>query len=132
MLVSDRSVKKKGLETYQSYKVASGATIYFGALVCVNGDGYLVPAADAAGHVCVGLAEERVVNDGADGDRECKVYKGVARLPTSSANPVEQAHVGRAVLIVDDAEVAAGGVTENVVAGECYGVEPGYAWVRLG
>lgn len=45
--------------------VYAGAHIYAGGFVCVNtGHGYAIPGADAAGNVCMGIAESEADNSG--------------------------------------------------------------------
>lgn len=56
------------------FPVAASTTIYKGALVCLNGDGYLVPGADTAGLRFVGVARDGADNSsGGAGDKEVVV-----------------------------------------------------------
>lgn len=61
---------------YQDYPVEAGETIYQGALVMVDTDGYLTTAVDTANCKVVGVADETVVNSGADGAAFCRVKSG--------------------------------------------------------
>ncbi len=88
-----------------SYAVAADAVVYKGALVCLDADGYLVPAADAAGLTFVGVAYEKGDNaDGADGDVAVRVWKdGSFRVAKAAA---AQADLGKAAYCLDDNAVA--------------------------
>ena len=93
------SERKDGLLV--SYKVAAGALIYKGALVCLDAAGYAVPAADELGLEFVGVAYERGDNAaGVDGDVRARVWKdGAFRV---SMPGVELKDLGRTAYIIDD------------------------------
>lgn len=85
----------------KSYPVATGTTIYKGAMVCTNSTGYLVPAADTSGYSNVlGVADEQVVNSGADGAKNCRVVCGRAFL--FAATSITQAMVGDQMFVAYD------------------------------
>jgi len=88
-----------------AYKVAAGAVIYKGAMVCLNSRGYAVPAADAPGLKFVGFAYEQGDNAaGNDGDVTARVWKdGSFRVAMSS--PASE-DLGADVYVVDDNAVA--------------------------
>jgi len=90
--------KEAGL---QSFPVSSGETIYKGALVCEDADGYLVPAADTAGYKFVGVAYEGSVNAGTDGATNCRVFTQGSHLLTATS--ITQAMVGKLMYVTDDA-----------------------------
>lgn len=70
---------------YTEYPVEAGETIYQGCLVMVDTDGYLTLATDTTNCKVVGIADEYVVNSGADGAAFCRVVSNVtARLAASS------------------------------------------------
>ena len=48
--------------------VKGGVTIYQGALVALDADGYAIPGKKAAGLTAAGRAEETVANTGSDGE----------------------------------------------------------------
>ena len=132
-LSQDRVIRAKALVTRQEYKLAADAVIHHHALVAVNADGYLVPAADAAGQRVVGIASEAMSNTGGqDGERAILVYKGAARLPTTGASPVTQATVGRRAYVHDDEHVVASGTSHSIDAGEVIELDDGFAWVNVG
>lgn len=85
----------------QKYPVEAGETIYKGALVSIDDDGYLMPASDTAAHRVVGVADENVDNSGgADGALDCRVVSGRAFL--FAASSITQAMLGDVMFVVDD------------------------------
>jgi len=99
-LTRDLQVKRQEgqLAAYPVYELV---IIYKGSLVCVNTNGYAVPAADSASFYFVGVAAEYVDNSaGASGDKWVTVYRtGLFELPATS---IAQAHVGDIMYVVDD------------------------------
>ncbi len=99
-LTRDRATSyREGVEV--DYPVAAGAKIYAGSLVCVNADGFAVPAADTSGYVFVGVALEQVDNSaGANGAKSLRVRReGVFEFDAAS---IIQAMVGDPMYVVDD------------------------------
>lgn len=88
--------------------VAAAAVIHQGALVALNGDGFLVPADDDSSLRVVGRAEESIDNtDGADGDLSCNVRTGVFKWANSAGvDAVPSSHVGFPCFAIDDQTVA--------------------------
>lgn len=103
-LTADQDVGRKtgGL---QSFPVSADETIYKGAMVCVDADGYLVAAADTAGYKFAGVAYEKKANTsaagyGSDGDLWCRVYtEGIFEL---TCTDITQAMVGEIMFVKDD------------------------------
>lgn len=104
--------------------VAASTKVEAGNLVAIDGDGYLVHAADAAGLTVFGLAEETKDNSaGADGAMACLVRRKRAFLMENSAtNPVTQAMVGKSVYVEDSVTVCSDGADNDVPAGTCLAV----------
>lgn len=99
-LTRDRATSyREGVEV--DYPVAAGAKIYAGSLVCVNADGFAVPAADTSGYVFVGVALEQMDNSaGANGAKSIRVRReGVFEFDAAS---ITQAMVGDPMYVVDD------------------------------
>jgi hypothetical protein len=133
-LTQDTMRRRKGAITFQTYKLAADAVIYYNALVSVGADGFLIPAADTASTAVVGVADEAADNTGgADGDLEIRVYRGAALFATSGANAIVQANVGGDAVVLDDnTVVAAAGATNDIVAGEVLEVESATAvWINV-
>lgn len=116
-LTKDRITETK-LPGLKAYPVAASTKIYANSLVCLNTSGYLVPAADTVGFVCMGIADEQIDNSsGAAGDLWCKVKSPIiARLDCTS---ITQAMLGRKVYVVDDHTVDEEfqNLTNSVLAG---------------
>jgi len=99
-LTRDRATSyREGVEL--DYPVAAGAKVFAGSLVCVNADGFAVPAADTSGYVFVGVALEQVDNSsGANGAKSLRVRRGgVFEFDAAS---ITQAMVGDPMYAVDD------------------------------
>ena len=99
-LTRDRATSyREGVEV--DYPVAAGAKIYAGSLVCVNADGFAVPAADNSDYVFVGVALEQMDNSaGANGAKSLRVRReGVFEFDAAS---ITQAMVGDPMYVVDD------------------------------
>ena len=115
-LTQDRNTPMKGDARAVKHLVAASTQIYKGAIVAVNATGYLIPAADTAGIIVVGIANENVDNSGgSDGDLSCIVQKGVAGLRPGATAPT-QAEVGRTVTVLTDAEITTAAITTNDIA----------------
>jgi hypothetical protein len=112
-----------------SYPLAAGAHIYKGALVCVSAaSGLVVPGADAAGVVFVGVAHEEGNNvagfvpiggglpgTGAAGAVSVRVEKdGLYHYNKAGA---VQTDVGKVAYILDDNTVSTAATTNNVHCG---------------
>jgi hypothetical protein len=99
-LSADRETARKdaGLK---SYPVAGSTTIYKGGMVCIDADGYAIPAADTAGLKFAGVAYEQADNaSGSDGDEDVRVFdEGYFKLAASS---IAQTQVGDEMYVVDD------------------------------
>lgn len=98
--------------------VKGGATIFQGALVAVDANGFAIPAKKAASITAAGRAEETVENKGADGEVVIRVSRGVFVYSntTTQANKITQAHVLKPCYIEDDQTVTAS-ATGTSVAG---------------
>jgi predicted RecA/RadA family phage recombinase len=126
VLSADKEVNRKA-GNIVSYPVGTDI-VYKGALVCDDGSGYAVPAADSAGYALIGIAVENVDNSaGSPGDKSVRVYKtGTLEVAKASAAQTDN---GVLMYILDDQTVAASS-TNSVKAG--YVVEvPSNAKVRI-
>jgi hypothetical protein len=114
-LAEDRSTEERPGQ-YRTYGVKAATKIYAGSMVCVDADGYAVPAADTAGLIFVGRAEEQIDNtDGSSGDLSITVKRGTFNW---DATGLTAANVGDAVFVLDDQTVGiASGSTNKVFAG---------------
>ena len=112
-LAADRNTKTKDGDLV-SYPVGAGVTIYNGAMVCLNTSGYAVPAADTAGYIYQGVAQEYVDNsEGSNGDDTVKVRIG--KVHNWVASGMSQAKVGLPVFVGDDQTVVLDASSTNKV-----------------
>jgi hypothetical protein len=99
-LTRDRATPyREGIEV--EYSVAANTKIFAGSLVCVNAEGYAVPAADTSGFQFAGVAMEQVDNTGgSDGAQIVRLRRaGVFEFDAVS---IAQAMVGTEMEAMDD------------------------------
>ena len=115
------------------YPLAAGVHVFKGALVCVVvATGLLVPGADAAGVVCVGVAYEGGNNGAGAVQYDGSVSSGAAGAVSVRVQTVGlyqyhkvgavQADVGRQAFLTDDNTVSTAGTTDNVKCGVVAGL----------
>src|SRR5574343_973352 len=98
-----------------AYPVKTATEIFKGSMVCVDTNGYALPAVDNSGYFFVGIASEYVNNTGANGAKWISVYRsGLFELPASS---ITQAHVGDIMYVVNDGEFDETTPANSVVCG---------------
>lgn len=130
-LTKERNTRSRG-EKARKVVVPMAATtkIFAGAGVCITAAGYAVPAADTAGLITWGRAEQTIDNSaGAAGDLYIEVAKGVFAW---NASGLAQANIGDVVTWVDDNTVGlAAATTNDINAGTLEEIDPvsGEAWV---
>lgn len=115
-----------------SVPVATGVTIYAGAIVAANNSGYATPGAVAATLTYLGRAEEQVVNAGANGAKNILVRRKKGfKWDNYGSDAVTVALLGKNCYIYDDATVAAtSGGSARSIAGKVIGVEADGVWVE--
>jgi hypothetical protein len=130
-LTKDRNTAVRPDDFY-GYPVAAGAVIHAGALAVLDA-GYLKPGQSGTGLIAVGRAEESVDNTGgSDGDKTCRVRRGVFRFKNSSGDPVAQADVGNVCYVEDDETVAKTDDTGSLSeAGVIREIDAGSVWVAI-
>jgi hypothetical protein len=116
VLSADRNTVSKAGEN-QSYPCAVDI-FYKGAMICINGAGYAVPAADTAGYsTVVGVADENVDNSGGSaGTLNVRVKSG-RRFSFVATGTLAQTDVGTTMYVVDDQTFNADQQVNAVVAG---------------
>jgi len=132
-LAKEKNIKMKNPGRRQSYGVAASTTIYKGALVAIDTDGYLIPAADTASIVCVGVADESADNSGgADGDLSVLVWRsGVFAFAANGTAPT-QVNVGRVLVAESDEDVStAAAMTNDVLVGTLEEIDGSDFWVDI-
>lgn len=130
-LTADRNtpLRERGIE---SHPVKGATTIHGGGLVTLDATGQLVPGGVATGLIARGRADEKVVNDGADGAVRCKVRQGIFRWNNSAAaDAITRAEIGDLAYIVDDQTVAkTNGANTRSAAGTIRDVDAQGVWVE--
>ncbi|MBF0422777.1 MAG: hypothetical protein HQL73_07275 [Magnetococcales bacterium] len=132
-LSGDRNTKSRAGDLF-NYPVLTGVTIYAGALVVLDADGYAKPGLTATGLITVGRAEGRVVNTGASGSVTVQVQRGVYLYENSAAaDEITRSEVGDTCYIVNDETVAkTDAVGTRSAAGKVMAVDGDGVWVKLG
>jgi hypothetical protein len=130
-LSADRNTPMKDGELV-NVPVATGVTIYAGALVALNASGYATPGAVATTLTYLGRAEEQVVNPGANGAKTLNVRRKKAfKFKNSGADAIVQADLGKTCYIVDDETVAkTNGANTRSAAGTVIGIDSDGVWVE--
>jgi hypothetical protein len=133
-LTASMAIRWRGeIQHSPPYKVAAATTIYKGATVAVDTNGYAVPASDAAARKVVGIAREEVDNAaGAAGDKSVACSTGEVYRNNGGGTPVAQTHVGDLCYVVDDNIVSAATGTNSVVFGQVTAVDAdGGVWATV-
>lgn len=114
--------------------VKGSTTIHQGALVVME-SGLAIPGKVGTGLTAIGIAEESVVNSGADGAKRVVTRRGTFKFFNSAdADEVTAADIGKDCFVVDDQTVAkTNGTNTRSAAGAVIDVEAdGGVFVRLG
>lgn len=113
--------------------VATGVTIYQGALVCLTAAGFATPGAVSTTLKADGRAKVTVANPGANGAVTVEVEKGIFRFGNSaSGDLITIADIGANAFIVDDQTVAkTNGTSTRSIAGVIVDVDAQGVWVRI-
>jgi hypothetical protein len=131
-LTSDRNTEYS-LGDLLSIPVAASTRVFAGSLVCIDAEGYAVPAADSAGLIFAGVATARADNlDGSAGEVSIVVRRR-GRYRFGYQGSLEQSAAGARVYAVDDQTVDnADGVSNDVAVGVIDRVEgPDDCWVSI-
>ena len=91
---------------YIALPVKGATTIYQGAIVAVDANGYAIPGKKAADLKAAGRAEETVENKGGDGDAVIRVSRGTFVFENSTSGKITAADVLGLCIRVDDEGVA--------------------------
>lgn len=123
---------QQGRELYIPMNTAT--TIYQGAIVCWDADGYARAAADTASFKVAGVALETVVNSGADGAASIRVLRGATVNLTIESTSITIADIGYNAIVQDDNTVTdATTATNDIPVGVILDVDAtNGAWVAVG
>ena len=131
--MADRNTAYKGTGLL-SLKLAASTTAEGGHMGAVNAAGFSVPATDTAGLTVMGVYDDTVINEGANGAKSVNVDRRKAfLLSNDSTNPVTQADFGKNVFVKDSTTVCGtAGATNDIVAGKFMGFDGTQCWVEIG
>lgn len=116
---------------YIALPVKGATTIYQGAIVAVDANGYAIPGKKAASLKAAGRAEETVENKGGDGDAVIRVSRGTFVFENSTSGKITAADVLSLCYMEDDQTVTKTG-TGASVAGLVIRVDDEGAAVEMG
>lgn len=119
---------------YREGPVSASTTIYAGAMVMREADGYVVEGQTATGLIGMGVADKAADNgSGTDGDIDVRYRPGVFRMANSaSADEITIAEIGDVCFAVDDQTVAkTDGTSTRSPAGIVENVDAQGVWVRF-
>ena len=130
-LTADRNTPRRDRDV-ESHPVKGGVTIFAGALVMLDLNGFATKGAAAVNHIAVGRAEAQVTA-ATDGAANVTVRRGVFRFANSAAgDAITRAEIGDACFIVDDQTVAkTNGTNTRSQAGIIRDVDAQGVWVEI-
>lgn len=99
---------------YIALPVKGATTIYQGAIVAVDANGYAIPGEKAASLKAAGRAEETVENKGGDGDAVIRVSRGTFVFENSTSDKITAADVLGLCYMEDDQTVTKTGTGASV------------------
>ena len=99
---------------YIALPVKGATTIYQGAIVAVDANGYAIPGKKAASLKAAGRAEETVENKGGDGDAVIRVSRGTFVFENSTSGKITAADVLSLCYMEDDQTVTKTGTGASV------------------
>ena len=99
---------------YIALPVKGATTIYQGAIVAVDANGYAIPGKKAASLKAAGRAEETVENKGGDGDAVIRVSRGTFVFENSTSGKITAADVLGRCYMEDDQTVTKTGTGASV------------------
>ncbi len=131
-LAKDRITRTRGIGRKRIGKVAAATTIYLGALIAVTAAGFIVPASDVLANKVVGIAEEQVVNAGADGAKEVAYTTGLDCELVNAGGAIVQAGDKSLCYVADDQSVTTAAIAVNdMIAGYVTEFTAAKVWVYV-
>jgi hypothetical protein len=109
--------------------VKAGVKIYQNAAICTDSSGLVVPAADVAGYVYLGIARYEYDNTGgSNGDIKAEAWTDQQFKMTCTG--AAQSWVGKNAYLIDDNTVAISGTTNSILMGKIVGfIDSSNVWV---
>ena len=99
---------------YLTLPVKGATTIYQGAIVAIDANGYAIPGKKAGDLKAAGRAEETVENKGGDGDAVIRVSRGTFVFENSASGKITAADVLGPCYMEDDQTVTKTGTGASV------------------
>ena len=107
-----REIAAGGVQYTREFTVASGSTVYAGAITAVNSSGNAVPATSAGAITVVGRAENT-----ATGGETVRTRSGMFLYAPVSSGAFAASDLNKTCYVTDDQTVTLTGGTASVVAG---------------
>ena len=114
-----REIAAGGIHYTREFTVASGSTVYAGAITAVNSSGKAIPATSAGAITVVGRAENT-----ATGGETVRTRSGMFLYSPVSSGAVTLSDLNKTCYVKDDQTVTLTGGTSAVVAGVVRDVLP--------
>lgn len=129
-LTQDRKIVRREGEMFED-GVLAATKIFLGGLVAVDASGWARPAADAAGLIVRGVAQDQVDNSaGVNGAKTIRSRLGVYQFESTG---LTIADIGKPMFVSDDQTVVKTATANNIVAGILVGIEGATkAWIAVG
>ncbi|MEM1284942.1 MAG: hypothetical protein AAGH43_06110 [Pseudomonadota bacterium] len=104
---SKKIVSAEGVS--RALDMKGSTTAHRGGMAVLDANGFAAPATAATNLTAVGVFDESVVNDGADGAAKALIKRGTFLMKNDGASAVTRADVGQDCFIVDDETVSSDG-----------------------
>ncbi len=129
-LTQDRKNISREGERFED-PVLAATKVFGGGLVAIDANGWARPAADVAGLIVRGVAQEQVDNlAGANGAKTVPLENGVYQFESTA---LTIADIGKPMFVSDDQTVVKTTTTNKIVAGILVGIEGATkAWIEVG
>lgn len=106
--------------------------IYLGTLVAKDANGWVLPAADVAAQVVVGVAQETVDNTGgANGAKKVQILTGVFEFTNAGGAIVQASKHGPCYVNDDNSVTTAAVAAQDIKAGTVDDFDATNVWVRI-
>ena len=114
--------------------VAASTTLYGGSLLSINAAGDVIPAADTASTLVVGVCPEFVDNSaGSAGDKTVSPQFGHSEAFEIVSTSLTKADIDLIAVVSTDQDLTdATTATNDIAAGKVVGIEDGKVWIHVG
>ncbi len=131
-LTTNRNTPRRESPDIEAHPLKGGATIFQGALACLDAAGWAMPGQTGLGLKPIGIAQHRQTA-AFDGESKVTTRRGVFPLANSGgADTITRADIGNAAYMVDDQTVAkTNGSGTRSVAGTIRDVDAQGVWVQV-